>query len=387
MSQTPADVASTPARGPVTRPTYAVVSGRLPDFPWDSLAAARTMAAEHPDGIVDLSMGTPVDPTPGGVQEALAAAADSPGYPTTIGLPELRAAAAGWLQRRFGVAGLGTEHVLPVIGSKELIAGLCVQLGVGAGDTVVVPELAYPTYEVGARLAGAEVVVSDSTSSLGPGAPALMWVNSPSNPTGRVLPPEHLAKVVAWGRERGTLVVSDECYLECGWEGPAPVSVLHPSVCGSSFDGVLSVHSLSKRSNLAGYRCGFVAGDPALVAELVAVRKNLGLQVPGPQQVAMIAALEDDEHVDAQRDRYRRRRDVLRAAVEAAGLRVDHSEASLYLWATRDEPARDTVEWFARRGILVAPGEFYGSAGARHVRIALTATDDRVDAVATRLLG
>jgi succinyldiaminopimelate transaminase len=364
-----------------------VVSGRLPDFPWDSLARARTLAAEHPDGIVDLSMGTPVDPTPERVQQALAAAADSPGYPTTIGLPELRTAAAGWLERRFGVAGLGIEHVLPVVGSKELIAGLCVQLGIGAGDTVVVPELAYPTYEVGARLAGADVVVSDSTSALGPAAPALMWVNSPSNPTGRVLPPEHLAKVVAWGRERGTLIVSDECYLECGWEGPAPVSVLHPSVCGDSFEGVLSVQSLSKRSNLAGYRCGFVAGDATLVAELVAVRKNLGLQVPRPQQLAMIAALQDDDHVDAQRERYRRRRDVLRAAVESAGLRIEHSEASLYLWATRDEPARDTVEWFARRGVLLAPGEFYGRAGARHVRIALTATDERVHAAAQRLGG
>jgi aspartate/methionine/tyrosine aminotransferase len=161
---------------------------------------------------------------------------------------------------------------------------------------------------------------------------------------------------------------------------------LHPSVCGNSFDGVLSVHSLSKRSNVAGYRCGFVAGDARLVAELVAVRKNLGLQVPRPQQMAMIAALGDDKHVDAQRDRYRRRRDVLWAALEGAGLRIEHSEASLYLWATRDEPARDTVEWFARRGVLVAPGEFYGQAGARHVRIALTATDERVDAAAQRLL-
>jgi succinyldiaminopimelate transaminase len=386
VSETAADVAPPGSRGPAARPEYGVVSGRLPDFPWDSLAVPRRLAAEHPEGIVDLSMGTPVDPTPELVQQALAAAADSPGYPTTIGLPELRAAAAGWLHRRFGVAGLEVGHILPVVGSKELIAGLCIQLGIGAGDTVVVPELAYPTYEVGARLAGADVVVSDSTGTLGPAAPALMWVNSPSNPTGRVLPPEHLAKVVAWGRERGTLIVGDECYLECGWDGPAPVSILHPSVCGNSFDGVLSVHSLSKRSNVAGYRCGFVAGDARLVAELVAVRKNLGLQVPRPQQMAMIAALGDDKHVDAQRDRYRRRRDVLWAALEGAGLRIEHSEASLYLWATRDEPARDTVEWFARRGVLVAPGEFYGQAGARHVRIALTATDERVDAAAQRLV-
>jgi succinyldiaminopimelate transaminase len=343
------------------------------------------LAAQHPDAIVDLSVGTPVDPTPDVVQQALASATNSPGYPTTIGLPALRDGAGSWLRRRFGVEGLGPEHVLPVVGSKELIAGLCVQLGIGAGDTVVVPELAYPTYEVSARLAGASVIASDSTAALGPQAPALLWVNSPANPTGRVLPPEHLAKVVAWGRERGTLIVSDECYLESGWEGQPPVSVLHPAVCGGSFRGVLSVHSLSKRSNLAGYRCGFVAGDPELIAELVAVRKHLGLIVPGPQQHAMVAALGDDAHVDAQRERYRRRRRILRAALEGAGLRIEHSEASLYLWATRDEPARRTVEWFARAGVLVAPGTFYGPAGARHVRIALTATDERVDAAAARL--
>ena len=371
--------------GPAARRASGSVSARLPDFPWDSLAAAREQAGSHPDGIVDLSIGTPVDRTPQLVQDALAGHADAPGYPTTIGLPALRQAAAGWLHRRFGAEGLGVEHVLPVIGTKELIAGLCVQLGIGSGQSVVIPELAYPTYEVGARLSGADVVVSDSTSTLGPDAPALMWVNSPSNPTGRVLPARHLAKVVSWGRERGTLIASDECYLECGWEGEAPMSVLHPSVTGGSFGGVLSVHSLSKRSNLAGYRCGLVVGDPDVVAELVAVRKNLGLQVPAPQQRAMIAALDDDAHVDAQRERYARRRTALIAAVQHAGLRVEHSQGALYVWATRDEPCRDTVGWFAERGILVAPGDFYGRAGARHVRIALTATDERVAAAVSRL--
>jgi succinyldiaminopimelate transaminase len=371
--------------GPAARRSSGRVSARLPDFPWDSLADARERAGSHPDGIVDLSIGTPVDPTPPLVRDALAAHADAPGYPTTIGLPALREAATGWLHRRFGVKGLGIEHVLPVIGTKELIAGLCVQLGIGPGQSVVIPELAYPTYEVGARLSGADVVVSDSTSTLGPQAPALMWVNSPSNPTGRVLPARHLAKVVSWGRERGTLIASDECYLECGWEGEAPMSVLHPSVTGGSFAGVLSVQSLSKRSNLAGYRCGLVVGDADLVAELVAVRKNLGLQVPAPQQRAMIAALDDDAHVDAQRERYAQRRSALIPAVQAAGLRVEHSQGALYLWATRDEPCRDTVGWFAERGILVAPGDFYGRAGARHVRIALTATDERVAAAVSRL--
>lgn len=359
------------------------VSRRLPDFPWDRLVDAKARASAHPGGIVDLSIGTPVDPTPEVVRQALADAADWPGYPTTVGTPQLQAAATGWLRRRFGIDGV--ESVLPAVGSKELIAGLAVHLGIGAGDTVVIPELAYPTYEVGAALAGATVVASDATTALGPQAPAMIWLNSPSNPTGRVLPAEHLRKVVDWARERGTLVVSDECYLEFAWNGTRPASVLDRTVCGASYDGVLAVHSVSKRSNAAGYRGAFVAGDPAVVAELLEVRRNLGLIVPGPQQAALAAALDDDAHVDAQHARYARRREVLLTAFESAGFRVDDSQGALYLWATRDEPCMDTVGWLAERGILVAPGDFYGSAGARHVRIAFTATDERVEAVADRL--
>ena len=365
------------------------VSARLPDFPWDRLVEHRERAAGHPDGLVDLSIGTPVDPTPGVVQDALRAAADSPGYPLTIGIPALRQAAADWLARRHGVTGLGLDGVLPTIGSKELVATLPSQLGVGSGDLVVWPELAYPTYEVGAALAGARGVATDSLVSLGPQAPALLWLNSPSNPTGRVLPPEHLRKVVDWCRERGTILVSDECYIECAWEA-TPTSVLHPDVCGGSHDGILAVHSLSKRSNLAGYRCAFVAGDPALVAELLEVRRNLGLILPGPQQAAMAAALDDDAHVVEQHARYAARRAKLREALESAGFRIDHSEASLYLWASRaldggGEDCWSTVSWLAERGILVAPGDFYGRAGGRHVRVAFTATDERVDAAVARL--
>ena len=371
-----------PSRTPERR--RGPVSGRLPDFPWDQLAPASQKARAHPDGLVDLSIGTPVDPTPEIVQQALSDATDAPGYPTTIGLPETRQACIDWLARRFGVSGLGLDGVLPSIGSKELIAGLPTQLGIGPGDLVVQPQLAYPTYEVGAALAGAEIVASDSLTAVGPRNPALVWVNSPSNPTGRVLPVDHLRKVVDWCRERGALLVSDECYLECAWEAE-PVSVLHPEVNGGSLDGILAVHSLSKRSNLAGYRCAFVAGDPAVVAELLAVRKNLGLMMPAPQQRAMIVALEDDEHVAEQHARYAARRTTLRTALEAAGFRIDHSEASLYLWATRDQPCWDTVDWFAERGILVAPGAFYGRAGERHVRVAFTATDERVAAAADRL--
>jgi succinyldiaminopimelate transaminase len=318
------------------------------------------------------------------VQAALRAAADAPGYPVTVGLPETRQACIDWLARRHGVTGLGLDAVIPSIGSKELIASLPTLLGLGPGDLVVYPSLAYPTYEVGAALAGARAVATDSLTSLGPETPALVWLNSPSNPTGRVLPVEHLKKVVDWCRERGAVLVSDECYLECAWEAE-PVSVLHPDVCGGSHDGVLAVQSLSKRSNLAGYRCAFVAGDPVLVGEVLAVRKNLGLMMPGPQQAAMVAALDDDAHAVEQHARYAARRAKLREVFAAAGFRIDHSEASLYLWATRGEDCWETVSWLAEQGILVAPGAFYGSAGHEHVRIAFTATDERVDAAVARL--
>jgi succinyldiaminopimelate transaminase len=334
--------------------------------------------------VVDLSVGTPVDPVPEVIQRALAGAADAPGYPTTLGTPAVRAAAAGWLDRRLGVRVDPQTEVLPTIGSKELVAWLPTLLGLGAGDVVAVPGLAYPTYEVGARLAGAEPVRADAMTALGPRRVAMVWVNSPSNPTGRVLPTEHLAKVVAWSRERGALVVSDECYVELGWS-EQPVSILHPDVCGGSHEGLLAVHSLSKRSNLAGYRAAFVAGDASVVRAVLEARKHAGLLSPAPVQAAMAAALDDDAHVREQRARYRARRDLLLAALRDAGFQVDHSEAGLYLWATRGEPCRETLAWFAERGILVAPGEFYGPAGARHVRIALTATDERVEAGCARL--
>jgi succinyldiaminopimelate transaminase len=354
----------------------------LPDFPWDSLAEDKAIALSHPDGIVDLSVGTPVDPVPAVVRAALAGpAADIPGYPTTYGPASLREAVAGSMLRRFGVV-VDPGAVLPTIGSKELVAWLPTLLGLGAGDTVVIPELAYPTYEVGARLAGAEFVRSDSTAALGPRRVALIWINSPSNPTGRVLPPEHLRKVVAWARERGAMVAADECYLALS-DGAS--SILHPDVCGGSHEGLLAVHSMSKSSNLAGYRAAFVAGDPAVVAELLEVRKHAGMIVPHPVQAAMTAAASDDEHVAAQARVYARRRVQLRAALETAGMKIEHSEAGLYLWATAGEPCRLTVRRLAAQGVLVAPGDFYGPAGAQHVRVALTASDERITATAGRL--
>jgi succinyldiaminopimelate transaminase len=356
----------------------------LPVFPWDTLADVTALARSHPDGIVDLSVGTPVDPVAPLIREALAAASSAPGYPTTAGTPALRASAAAALQRRYGITGLADDAVLPVIGTKELIAWLPTLLGLGPDDLIVVPELAYPTYEVGAQLAGAQVVRADSLTQLGPQSPALVYLNSPSNPTGKVLGVEHLRKVVGWARERGALIASDECYLGLGWDAE-PVSVLHPSVCDGDHTGLLAVHSLSKTSSLAGYRAGFVAGDPIVVAELLAVRKHAGMMVPTPVQAAMVAALDDDAHEREQRERYARRRAALLPALQSAGLTVDNSEAGLYIWATRGEPCRDTVAWLAQRGVLVAPGEFYGPRGSQHIRVALTATDERISAAVQRL--
>lgn len=361
-----------------------LLSRRLPDFPWDRLAECRRVGAAVAGGLVDLSVGTPVDPTPEVAQAALRAAADAPGYPTTHGTTALRSAAVGWLARRHGVTGLDPDGVLPVIGAKELVAWLPTLLGAGPGDLVVHPEIAYPTYDIGARLAGATPVPADGLVGIGPARVALVWVNSPANPTGEVLPAAHLRKMVDWVRERDAVLVSDECYLEFGWD-ERPVSALHPDVCGGSAANILSLHSMSKRSNLAGYRGGFVSGDPRLVAELLAVRKHAGMIVPAPVQAAMAAALDDDAHVDVQRDRYAARRTALWGALAAAGLRVDGSHGGLYLWATRHEPCWDTVRWLARRGILVAPGDFYGPGGARHVRVAITATDERVATAVRRL--
>ncbi|KDQ69328.1 succinyldiaminopimelate transaminase [Streptomyces halstedii] len=362
----------------------APVSSRLPVFPWDKLVPYKSTAAAHPDGVVDLSVGTPVDPVPELIRRALVSAADSPGYPTVWGTEALRDALTGWAGRRLGAAGLEHANVLPVVGSKELVAWLPTQLGLGAGDKVAHPRLAYPTYEVGARLCGAEPVAYDDPTELDPTGLRLLWLNSPSNPTGRVLSREELTRTVAWAREHGVLVFSDECYLELGWEAE-PVSVLHPDVCGGTYEGLVAVHSLSKRSNLAGYRAAFVLGDAAVLGELLQIRKHGGMMIPAPVQAATVAALGDDTHVAEQRARYARRRTVLRAALEGHGFRVEHSEAGLYLWATRDEPCWETVAHLARLGILVAPGDFYGQAGDRFVRVAVTATDERVDAAVERL--
>ena len=369
------------------------LAARLPEYPWDELAPIAEKARAFPGGAVDLSVGTPVDPVPAVIQDALVAAANSPGYPLTAGTPELRSAAAGWLARSLDVH-VDPVTVLPVIGTKEFIAWLPTMLGLGAGDTVAYPTLAYPTYDIGARLAGADSVAVDVARRTGrPDAldgasdsTRLLWVNSPSNPSGRVLRADTLRDAVAWTRSQGAVLASDECYIELGWD-VAPVSVLHRSVRGDSLDGVLGVFSLSKRSNLAGYRAGFVTGDPALMKDLLLVGRQAGMIVPGPVQAAMVAALSDDAHAVEQKARYAARRGILAEGLSAAGFRIEHSEAGLYLWATR--PGLDcwaACELLATEcGLLVGPGSMYGPEGNAYIRVALTATDERVATAGERL--
>ncbi|OLO82882.1 succinyldiaminopimelate transaminase [Actinomyces naeslundii] len=371
----------------------------LPDFPWDSLRPYRERAAEHPDGVVDLAVGTPVDPTPEIARTALSAAANAPGYPTAVGASVVRAAIIEWMGRRRGVEDLSEAEVIPTIGSKESVALLPLHLGVGPGDLVLHPRAAYPTYDVGARLVGATPVPVDTDADpatwevADDARVAIVWLNSPGNPDGHVLDAEQLARIVAWARGRGAIVISDECYAELAWESPWDVepipSLLDPRVGGAAGrTGLLALYSLSKQSNLAGYRAAFLAGDADLVGAVTEVRKHTGMLVPTPVQAALVAALGDEAHMEVQKEVYRERREVLVEATAAAGLVNDPaSVAGLYLWLKGPESmsAYDLVGAFAELGIVVAPGDFYGEAGAGRVRMSLTDTDERVEAAAARL--
>lgn len=359
-------------------------------YPWDTLSEYADRARRHPGGIVDLSIGTPVDPTPAVVRDALIAHADAPGYPATHGSPDLRRSVVEWFARRREAPGLDPEAVLATVGSKELVGLLPALLRLGPGDTVVHPAAAYPTYAVGAQLAGSSALATDNVADWADRDDVrLVWVNSPGNPTGKVASVEYLADVVAAARRIGALVVSDECYGELPWTAPwsstGVPSLLNPAVSGGSNSGLLVAYSLSKQSSMAGYRAAFVAGDADVVASLLATRKHLGLIVPAPVQAAMAAALADDGHVAVQRERYGSRRARLLEALIRAGYVVDDSEAGLYLWVRAPQGCWEAVGEFADRGILVGPGAFYGRAGERHVRIALTASDERIEAAAQRL--
>jgi succinyldiaminopimelate transaminase len=368
---------------------------QLPEYPWDAMAPYAHKAAEHPGGAVNLSIGTPVDPTPAVIREALTDAADAPGYPTTHGTAELREAIADWFARRRNVPGLDPEAVMPTVGSKELVAWLPTLLGLGAGDVVVRPVVAYPTYDMGAILAGATPVAADSLADLDAQTRSrvkLVWVNSPGNPTGIVRDRDELRALVADARKLGAVVASDECYAELGWGGwdtarggRTVPSVLDPRVAQGSHEGLLCTYSLSKQSNVAGYRAAFLAGDPELMPNLINSRKHAGMIVPFPVQAAMRAALQDDAHVQEQKNLYRGRRERLLPALEKFGLEIHHSEAGLYLWGTTGEDTWTTVGRFAELGIVIGPGVFYGDAGNGYVRVALTGSDERIDAAVERL--
>ena len=364
----------------------------LPEFPWDQLAPAKERAAAHPGGICDLSVGTPVDDTPAFIREALADASNAHGYPTVIGTVEVREAIVAWGKRR-GMVDVGMNGVIPTIGSKEAVAWIPFLLGVRPGDTVLVPEVAYPTYDIGARLAGATPVAVDPTDPSSWPDAALVYLNSPGNPDGHVMSADELRAVVAWARAHDAVVVSDECYAALPWSEPyvseGVPSLLDTDVCEGDASGLLVLYSLSKQSNLAGYRGALIYGDPALVAPIVSVRKHSGLMVPAPVQHAMAVALNDTEHVERQRCVYAVRRALLLEALTDAGLDVDpDSAAGLYLWVA--DPANPTDSWalvnrLAELGILVAPGDFYGTAAHGRVRVALTATDERIQAAASRI--
>jgi succinyldiaminopimelate transaminase len=348
---------------------------KLPDFPWDALAPYGEKARAHPSGFIDLSQGTPVDSTPEFIQDAFKAASNSPSYPVTMGTPELREAITKWAKEQLGAS--GDFGVLPLIGSKELVAWLPTIL---ESTHVLYPEVAYPTYLVGSMIAKTKSSTVDFDAATWPDAD-LAWVNTPSNPTGRVHSDSELLSAIEWAR-KGGVVVADECYLEFG-NGISPKSIL--SLTGGNNKNILAIHSLSKRSSIAGYRAAMMIGDKELIAKVLEVRKHAGMMVPLPVQKAMVVALGDNQHVAEQRDRYNARKAKVRKAIEKHGFTVDHSEAGLYLWATRGESDWDSVAWFAERGILVTPGHFYGPKGAQHIRIAMTATDAQIDELVKRL--
>jgi succinyldiaminopimelate transaminase len=359
-----------------------------PIYPYERLAGALEKASAHPGGAVDLSIGTPCDPPPAAVVEALATSGAERGYPASVGSPAFREAAAAWMAGRLGVE-IEPSAVAACVGTKEFVGTLpqWLRLRSPDRDTVLYPAVSYPTYEMGAILAGCRAVPVpvderwrlrlDAIDDADADRALVLWVNSPGNPAGQK---DDLPAAAAWGRTRNVPVVSDECYVEFTWAGE-PETILQ-----SGGDGVLALHSLSKRSNLAGARVGFYAGDADLVRYLSEVRKHVGLMVPGPIQAAGVVALGDQGHVDAQREVYRARLERMRELLAALGVHAPMPEGGFYLWA--EAPGRDA--WaFAERlaadaGVLVAPGDLYG-AGDGYVRLAMVQPDDRLELAASRL--
>lgn len=361
----------------------------LDEFPWDSLVKYRHIALNYSDGLIDLSVGSPVDATPELAHQSLCEVSQAQSYPQAIGIHQLRNTIQNWFFEHRNAKKLEVEHVLPTIGSKEAIAFLPAILGLGAKDTVVYPTLAYPTYAVGAKLVGAQVKACDDPQDW-PETTKLVWINSPSNPDGRVLDVIQLRAILQAARDRNIVVASDECYAQFGLREPwitTPIpSILDSRVCEDVYENILCFYSLSKQSNLAGYRAAFLAGDVNLIDRIHFFRRQVGLMVPTPVQHVMNVLLADHKHVQKQHELYRWRYDTLKPAFVAAGFQIEQSYAGLYLWATQGKECWESVEYLAKKGILVAPGCFYEDSPSSYVRIALTATSDEIVEATKRLL-
>lgn len=353
-----------------------------PPYPYDRLEEISALAGRHDGGAVDLSIGTPCDPPPAAVLEALSIGDTARGYPPSIGTPGYRAAVAEWIQRRLGASVDAASEVAAVVGTKEFVASTpqYLKLRDPSRDTVLYPAISYPTYEMGATLAGCRAVAYQRLSDIDDedaGRALCIWANSPANPSGEL---HDLAAAAEWGRGRGVPVLSDECYAEFTWSGP-PRTIL-----ASGTQGVLALHSLSKRDNFAGARIGSYAGDPELVHYLREVRKHAGLMPPGPVQAAAIVALGDDAHVEVQRERYQRRLTALARILSRVGYEAPLPQGAFYLWV----PAPGGDAWAAARdlaekiGIVVSPGEFYGAVSAGYFRVAAVQPDERIGLVAAR---
>lgn len=361
-----------------------------PPYPYERLDVLKKLAGAHEGGPIDCSIGTPIDPPPAAVLAALARGTGARGYPTSQGSLDFRTACAAWMERRFDV-NVAVDDVAACIGTKEFVGSLAgyLHLRTPERDTVLYPAISYPTYAMGATLAGLRSVpvgVRDGRLDLasidaGDVARALvLWANSPSNPTGDL---DDLEAIATWGRRHGVPIASDECYAEFTWDGRPRTILEHGS------DGVLAVHSSSKRSNLAGLRAGFYAGDEELVGYLKSVRQHAGFMVPAPVQAAVAVAYGDDEHVAVQRERYRSRLSLLSAALSDFGVHAAMPRGSFYLWCSKEgldgwALASAIAE---RSALVVSPGELYGEDGRDFVRVAVVQSDERLALAAQRLRG
>jgi len=351
----------------------------LAQYPFARLDDWKVEAASRGLDLIDFGMGDPREVTPPFIREALLASVDEvSSYPRATGLPELRTAIAGWIDRRFGVEVDADRELIPTLGSKEAIFSFA-QIALGDKRLIAIPEPAYPVYERGALFSGGQVATVPLREADGwlPDLDrfdawdeiAIFWVCYPNNPTGAVAPLSFYEELAARAREHGFLVCSDEAYSELWFDEP-PVSALQVP----DRTNVVVFNTLSKRSSMTGYRSGFVCAPPEIVSALKSFRPTVGTAPQEFVQRASIAAWSDDDHVSEVRGLYRRKRETVLPALEAAGLRLAGSEATFYLWLAVDGPSEPFARRLLDHGIVVAPGSFFGPAGEGYIRLALVPT-------------